>query len=154
MRKIITSVLIIALSCPLFAHRDRLGKISQAELTFEDGGVVCLTKDRHTLLSLALRTDAGTAEVKKEDLAGIDLPQLDSMRMTWSTFTSGDLAGVSYKVITFRFGPEEKKTFGEYPEVSFYFYDGHYHHRGLRTKTSEHSWKIADPSPGPSLIKK
>ena len=148
MKTLLLVVLVLSVAATAFAHRDLLGKITSAELTFEDGGTVVLTKDRIALLSLALRTDSGLVEVKKEDLAGIEYPQLDTIVMTWSTFSSGDLAGVPHKVVRFRFGSEEKKSFGEYPEVAFHFYGGKYHHRGFKKKISPNSWKIEDPEFG------
>lgn len=96
------------------------------------------------MLSLALRTETELTEVRKEDLAGIEYPQFDTIMMTWSTFASG----VPYKVVTFRFGSEGEKAFGEYPEVSFHFYGGKYHHRGFKKKINASSWKIEDPKFG------
>jgi hypothetical protein len=148
MKKLLLILITTWLATSAFAHRDRLGKISRAELTFEDGGTVVLTKDRVAVLSLALRTESGLIEVKKEDLAGIEYPQFDTIEMTWSTFRSGDLAGVPYKGVSFRFGGTDQKAFGEYPEVTFYFYGGEYHHRGLKKKISQDSWKIEDPEFG------
>lgn len=148
MKPILFLILTAFCASTALAHRDRLGKVSRAELTFEDGGTVVLTKDRVSLLSLALRTDSGNAEVKVEDLKGLDYLQFDTMVMTWSTFRSGDKAGVPYKVVRFRFGAEAQKAFGEYPEVSFYFYGGVYHHRGVKTKISPNSWRIDDPEFG------
>jgi hypothetical protein len=148
MRRLLLALLVLSIGSTALAHLDRFGKISSAELTFEDGGTVVLTKDRVAILSLALRTDSGLAEVKKGDLAGIEYPQFDTMVMTWSTFSSGDLSGVPYKVVRFRFGSEEKKAFGEYPEIEFHFYGGKYHHRGFKKKISPNSWKIEDPEFG------
>lgn len=107
-----------------------------------------LTKDRIAVLSLALRTESGLIEVKKEDLVGIEYPQFDTIEMTWSAFNSGDLAGVSYKGVSFRFGSADQKAFSEYPEVTFYFYGDKYHHRGMKKKISRDSWKIEDPEFG------
>ncbi len=145
MKKNLLILFAFIFTVPAIAHRDRLGKISKAVLTFEDGGTIVLTKNRSNILSLALQTDTGFAEVKKEDLSGIDNPQFDSIKMTWSTFSSGELAGVAYKVVGFQYGTEEKKAFGEHPEVSFHFYDGRYHHRELRVKTSPTIWRIDRP---------
>jgi hypothetical protein len=140
MTRLFFVVFTLCFATSAFAHRDRLGKVSRAELTFEDGGTVVLTKERVALLSLALRTEAGLVEVKKEDLAGIEYPQLDSIKMTWSTFTSGDLAGVKYKCVSFYYGSEDKKAFGESPEVKLCFYDGKYHHRTNTKKTAPDTW--------------
>ena len=148
MKRLLLVVFTMWCATTALAHQDRLGKISRAELTFEDGGTVVLTKDRVAVLSLAMQSDSGLAEVKKEDLAGIEYPQFDTIVMTWSAFTSGELAGVPYKVVRFRFGREEQKSFGEYPEVEFHFWGGKYHHRGIRTKISPDSWRIDDPEFG------
>jgi hypothetical protein len=145
MKRLILFVFTVWFATSAFAHRDRLGKISRAELTFQDGGTVILTKDRITVLSLALKTDSGQVEVKKEDLAGIDYPQFDTIVMTWGAFRSGDLAGVPYKCVSFSFGSADQKAFGEYPEVTFYFYGDKYHHRGVKKMISQDSWKTEDP---------
>jgi len=130
----------VSLVTTAFAHRDRLGKISRAELTFEDGGTVVITKDRIAVLTVSLQTDSGLAEVKKEDLVGIEFPQFDTIEMTWSTSSSG----IPYKAVSFRFGSDDRKAFGEFPEVSFVFYGGKYHHRSFKKKISADSWRITD----------
>jgi hypothetical protein len=146
MKTYLAVLILVSLAPPSFASRDRLAKISQAEITCEDGGTVILSRDRTSLLSLALRTDTALAEVRKEDLQGIDFPQLDSLEITWGTFRFGELNGVRYKCVRFRFGADVSKTFGEHPEVRFYFYDEKYHHRAFRRKIAAEAWKVDDPS--------
>ena len=130
---------------------DHLGKISRATLTFQDGGTAVITADGVSLRTLALQTESGTVEVRKEDLADIDFPRFDTMEMTWGTFQPlweipgipdphPELRGVAYRCIRLRFGGEAKKSFGELPEVIFKFYNDKYHHRAFEKKVSKDSW--------------
>jgi hypothetical protein len=160
-------VLASLVACPVrcWAHKDRLAKLSEAELTFEDGGTVRIAKDRTKLLKLSFESPDGSSEVPVSDLADVDFPLVDSMEVTWSRFSGmrdGSLNGVSYRCIRIAFGGKEKERFGEKPVAMFYFFDGKYRERRTRTRIEQNGWKedlyvrpdssgLRDPRPNKSL---
>ena len=66
MKRLLLALFAVSLVTTAFAHRDRLGRISRAEFTFEDGGTVVITEDRTAVLSVGLQTDAGTWDVRAQ----------------------------------------------------------------------------------------
>jgi len=131
MRKFILSLVFLCISPWTFADRNPVVKVTHAELEFEHGIKVILSMDRVALKSLTLVTDKGSWVVPKKELDGIGFPKLDDIVVGYGAFRKGTMAGVEYKFIRLRFGSEKDITEGQYPSVSFHFYDGKYDHREI-----------------------
>ncbi len=144
MKTLILLLVFLGSTFPSFAYRERFTKVIHAELQFEAGDKVKLSMDRTSLKSLELIATQGSSSVPKKDLEGIAYPKLDNIAVLFGTYgdRNGELKGVEYKYIRLNYGSEEDKAFGEYPSVSFFFYNGKYHHRDITRKVSDASWQI------------
>jgi hypothetical protein len=134
------------------AHQDVISKPKSIEMVFDKIGVVRFILKEGSLAAFSLTSEKSSSAVSREDLVGIGLLQLDTLEVRSGEYFSGGLEGVEYHYVCFRFGSEEEKQFGEYPEVAFAFHDGEYSHRTIERKVSADEWQES-MSVKPSLWK-
>jgi hypothetical protein len=141
MKKIILVIACLLLPSGVYCFQDKIAVWSDVNMAFDTGDRISISQDKLTLTSLSLTWDERTIEVPVEDLKGISFPHINTLYVSYGEFHVGDLEGVPYRIINFRYGLEEDKSFGEFPEANFLFYKGRYQERRVRRKDSPSSWK-------------
>lgn len=124
MKALATALLSLFVS-DLYAHKDIV--IFPAEytmkFTYPQEAEVGLKLKQDSLDTLTLTVGNKKIEFQSPCMAKIKAPDISSMRLLWS----GDRNKLSleheYFCVTFRYGEESDKRFGEYPEARFSYCD-------------------------------
>jgi len=141
MKKLIVLVVVLLSPSIVYCFQDKVAIWSDMTMKFDTGDRIAISQDNFKIQSLSLTWNDKTIEIPEEDLQGISLPHLNTLYLSYSEFSFGDLKGVPYRVIHFRYGLEKEESFGEFPKASFTFYKSYYQERRIRRKDSPTSWQ-------------
>ncbi|GLI37282.1 hypothetical protein [Geobacter hydrogenophilus] len=138
-----TFLLLALILMPTFAwcFQDEVAEWTEMNISYKSGEKIAIAQENLKIKSLALMWEGKEIEIPREELEGISFPFSNTLYLSYSTFHFGELNGVPYKVIHFRYGLEKDESFEEFPEVSFIFYKGAYQERDVRRKVSADSWQ-------------
>lgn len=152
--KIIILILTILLSWTTsYSFQDEIAIWNKMEISFQGGEKIEIEQEKMKLSSLSLTLKNQRIQITAEDFKDITFPHINTLYLSYGEFTLGELEGIPYYVIHFRYGLEKDEAFGEYPEANFLIYKGKLQELRIRKKDSEKTWQHEIKKPGKQLKK-